>query len=63
MTEWMTVKDVQSVLKLGRRQAYALVNQPDFPKTRIGKSIRIPKEEFEDFMKHILYTEYELIRV
>ena len=60
LDEYYTVSDVQHILKIGRRKAYKLVNQPDFPKVRIGHDIRIPKSTFEDFMTHILYTNYEL---
>lgn len=60
MEEYYTVSDIQHILKIGRRKAYQLVNQSDFPKFRIGHDIRIPKSAFEDFMKHILYTDYEL---
>lgn len=55
--EYYTVAEVQEILKLGRKNAYALVNQPDFPKLRIGRSIRIPKQEFEQFMAHLLYND------
>lgn len=58
--EYYTVAEVQEILKLGRKKTYALVNQPDFPKVKIGRNIRIPKIEFEKFMQHLLYGEYEM---
>lgn len=58
--EYYTVADVQKILKFSRKKTYALVNQPDFPKMKIGREIRIPKEEFEKFLKHLLYKEYTL---
>jgi len=46
LPEILTVPDVQEYLQIGRRQAYALCTDPDFPSIRIGKSIRIPKKAF-----------------
>lgn len=60
MTEWLTVKDVQKILKLSKTQAYALVNCPDFPKIRFGKSIRIPLDKLEEFLEENLYGTYEI---
>ena len=56
--EYLTVKDVQKILKFSRTKTYQLVSQPDFPKTKIGREIRIPRVEFEKFMRQILYKEY-----
>ena len=58
--EYYTVAEVQKILKFGRKKTYELVNQPDFPKIRIGREIRIPKTEFEKFLGHLLYKEYTL---
>ena len=55
----MTVKDVQKILKLSRNKVYALVNTTDFPKIRFNNQIRIPKKEFDEFLKHNLYKKYE----
>ena len=40
MKELLTVKDLQKYLGISRYKAYELVNMPDFPALRIGKSIR-----------------------
>lgn len=58
--EYYTVSEIQEILKLGKKKTYALVNQKDFPKLKIGRSIRIPKQEFEEFMAHLLYGEYQI---
>lgn len=58
--EYYTVAEIQEILKLGKKKTYALVNQKDFPKLKIGRSIRIPKQEFEEFMAHLLYGEYQI---
>jgi len=46
----MTVKDLQDYLGVGRAKAYELVNAPDFPVLRIGRSIRIPKNLLEEWI-------------
>ena len=50
MRKYYTVKEVADILNIGKRKAYRLVNQKDFPKLLIGGSIRIPQKEFEDFL-------------
>ena len=35
--KYMTVKDVSEYLKISINQAYSLINQPDFPRQKIGK--------------------------
>ena len=39
----MTVKDVQTVLNIGRTTAYKLVESGELPTLRIGRIYRIPK--------------------
>lgn len=51
--QYITVKDIQKILHISRNSAYKLIKRPDFPKTQIGHSIRIPIKKFEEFM-----TEY-----
>lgn len=48
--EFLKVEDIQMILNIGRKKAYELVNQPDFPKIRIGRSIRINRIEFERYL-------------
>ena len=57
---YLTVKDLQERLKISRTKAYYLVNQPDFPKLKIGRDIRIPETKLEEFLGSILYNEYSL---
>lgn len=57
MPEYLTVKDVQNILGLGKSSAYKLIEQKDFPKVKIGGSYRIPLEEFNVYMKRHLYKE------
>ena len=58
--KFLTVKEVQGILRIGRAMTYELVNQPDFPKLRIGKKILIPEKEFQDFLKRYLYKKYTI---
>ena len=39
------------ILDIGRNSAYTLMKTNPFPIIRIGKTIRIPKEQFEEWMK------------
>ena len=48
--EYLTVKDVQQILKLTRSTAYTLVNAQVFPVVRIGRVIRVPKSSFEQWL-------------
>ncbi len=42
--------DVANILGISRNKAYALVNQPGFPKYRIGRRIVISKKHFLEWM-------------
>lgn len=57
MPEYLTVKDIQNILGLGKSSAYKLIEQKDFPKVKIGGSYRIPLEEFNTYMRRHLYKE------
>lgn len=57
MKEYITPEDVSKILKIGRNSTYKLINRPDFPKIKLGKSFRIPKEDFEKYLDHYLYAE------
>ena len=59
-TTLLTVKELQSILKMSRTKTYQIVNQPDFPKIRIGREIRIPEKELEDFLKRQMYKKYQI---
>lgn len=58
--KYLTVNDIKDILGIGINRAYELVNQPDFPKIKIGKSIRIPQSKFEQFMNKLVYKNYDL---
>ncbi|MFC5405094.1 helix-turn-helix domain-containing protein [Cohnella soli] len=48
--EVLQVTHVQQILGIGRRQAYELVNSGQFHVIRVGKSIRILREVFFNWM-------------
>lgn len=53
--EYLTVKDICDILKIGKTKAYNLINQKDFPKIKIGHDIRVSKLLFEEYMRHNMY--------
>lgn len=50
-SEVLTVKELQPYLQISRTKAYQLVNTPSFPVLRIGKSIRIPKDQLDEWIR------------
>lgn len=48
--EVYTVAEIQKMLRISRTAAYALVNSGRFPVIRIGKSIRVSKVVFDNWM-------------
>ncbi len=55
MDKFLTVKDVQSILKIGRNKAYKIFAQNDFPKIQFGRIYVVPECEFEKYIKRKLY--------
>ena len=55
---YYTVKEVQQLIGCGRDVAYSLVRSKAFPKTKIGKTYFVDKEEFEKWRKKNLYNEF-----
>lgn len=45
MNDLITVIEMARLLKISRSKAYSLVKEPGFPIIKIGKSIRIIKNE------------------
>jgi len=44
--EFLTVQDVKDYLKISKSAAYGLTHSKDFPVSRFGSSVRIPKQAF-----------------
>lgn len=45
-----TPKDIMSILKLSKNTVYALLKSGAFPVHKIGKTYRIPKEGFDNWL-------------
>ena len=45
MNDLLTVMEMAKLLKISRSKAYALTKEKDFPIIKIGKSIRVLKNE------------------
>lgn len=46
----LTINDIQKYLKISRSKAYDLIKSPDFPIIRIGKCIRVNKNELDNWL-------------
>lgn len=42
----LNVKEIQAILRIGKRQAYELIKTNQFHTVRVGKSIKIDRESF-----------------
>lgn len=53
MQKMLTVKEIQEMMKLSRAKTYELVNEPGFPKIRIGRCIRVPETAFKHYLEQV----------
>jgi len=44
--DYLTIKDVQDYLSVSKSKAYELSHRRDFPVSRFGGAVRIPKDAF-----------------
>lgn len=58
---YMTVKEVSKYLQISLNQTYALINQPDFPRQKIGKSIRVSYLELTNYLKKYRFSEINIM--
>ena len=49
-SEWLSLKDVQQLLGIGRTKAYELVGTGELPAVRIGRCIRINRRELDEWL-------------
>lgn len=49
-----TVEEIRNILGIGKNAAYALVAEKKFKSIRIGSSIRISKQSFDDWLNNSL---------
>jgi excisionase family DNA binding protein len=55
MREWLTLREMQEILGIGKTKAYELVAMGDIPSVRIGRSIRISRNELERWLQEQRY--------
>ena len=48
-----SVDEIRSILNIGRRKAYELCNSGEFKIVRIGRTIRISKLSFDEWLDNI----------
>ena len=49
-SEWLSLKDVQQLLGIGRTKAYELVTTGELPAVRIGRCIRVNHKELDEWL-------------
>ena len=49
--EWLSLKDVQQLLGIGRTKAYELVTTGELPAVRIGRCIRVNRRELDEWLR------------
>ena len=47
----LTIEDVKTILRIGTRSAYRLLQSGSIYYLRIGKNIRVPKACLEDYLR------------
>lgn len=53
-SEYMTVEDVQKMLRISRTSVYALIHVDGFPMLKIGRRCIIPRKEFLSWLENIM---------
>jgi len=48
--ELFTVKEIKTIFRCGRKQAYEIVNANGFPSIRIGGKILVERKALEDWL-------------
>ena len=50
-SEWLSLKDVQQLVGIGRTKAYELVTTGELPAVRIGRCIRVNRQELDEWLR------------
>ena len=61
--DYLTVADVKSYLNISQAKAYELTHRSDFPVSRFGGAIRIPKDAFLCWVDSMTYLPAALAEV
>ncbi len=57
-SEWLSLKDVQQLLGIGRTKAYELVTTGELPAVRIGRCIRVNRRELDEWLRTQRYADW-----
>ena len=55
--EWLALKDVQQLLGIGRTKTYELVATGELPAVRIGRCIRVNRQELVEWLQAQRYAD------
>ena len=56
-SEWLSLKDVQHLLGIGRTKTYELVTTGELPAVRIGRCIRVNRRELDEWLRAQRYVD------
>ena len=56
INELLTLKQVQELLQVGRTFAYALVKRGELPSYRVGKLLRVRRQDVERWLQQNRYS-------
>jgi excisionase family DNA binding protein len=57
-SEWLSLKDVQQMLGIGRTKIYELVTTGELPAVRIGRCIRVNRTELDEWLLAQRYADW-----
>lgn len=57
MYDYLTVQEIQKILRIGKNTAYDLCKSGEFPVLKIGNAYRVNRVEFEKWCEHSTYKE------
>lgn len=60
-SSYLTVRDVSEYLNISKSQAYELTHHKDFPVSRFGGAIRVPRELFLQWVQKQTYVPANLV--
>jgi excisionase family DNA binding protein len=55
-SEWLSLKDVQQLVGIGRTKAYELVTTGELPAVRVGRCIRVNRQELDEWLRAQRYA-------
>jgi excisionase family DNA binding protein len=55
--EWLTLREMQEMLPIGRTKAWQLVASGEVPAVKIGRSVRVSRKELEGWLEEQRYLD------